>query len=229
MKHYITILKPRLSLLVLVTTYLGFYLGVRSQSHYVFSDLESIRLLYLLLGTFLTSSGSIVLNQVVEREHDAKMNRTKNRPIPTGKIKWDTAAIYGFGLIIFGLIILYTKTNFLTTLLSFFTSLLYLCVYTPMKRYSTLNTLIGSVPGAIPPMGGWVAATGDLSGLLYYEPKELVSSDFKKHPGSAIHDAQSTMAVDKGKLAKTVTWYDNEWGYSCRLIDVARMLAREGL
>ena len=73
------------------------------------------------------------------------------------------------------------------------------------------------------------AATGDLSGLLYYEPKELVSSDFKKHPGSAIHDAQSTMAVGEGKLAKTVTWYDNEWGYSCRLIDVARMLAREGL
>ena len=163
MKHYITILKPRLSLLVLVTAYLGFYLGVRSQSQYVFTDLESIRLFYLLLGTFLTSSGSIVLNQVVEREYDSRMNRTKNRPIPTGKIDWRVAAIYGIVLIIFGIIILYFKTNLLTTLLSLFTSILYLCIYTPMKRLSTLNTLIGSIPGAIPPMGGWVAATGDLS------------------------------------------------------------------
>ncbi len=163
MKHYITILKPRLSLLVLVTTYLGFYLGIRSQSHYVFTNIEIIRLSYLLLGTFLTSSGSIVLNQVIEREHDAKMNRTKNRPIPTGKIAWDTAAIYGCGLIIFGIIILYMRTNLLATSLSIITILLYLCIYTPMKRFSTLNTIIGSIPGAIPPMGGWVAATGNLS------------------------------------------------------------------
>jgi len=163
MKYYITILKPRLSLLVLVTTYLGFYLGIRSQSHYVFTNIEIIKLLYLLLGTFLTSSGSIVLNQVIEREHDAKMNRTKNRPIPTGKIGWDTAAIYGCGLIIFGIIILYMRTNLLVTSLSVITTLLYLCIYTPMKRFSTLNTIIGSIPGAIPPMGGWVAATGNLS------------------------------------------------------------------
>ena len=119
MKHYITILKPRLSLLVLVTTYLGFYLGIRSQSHYVFTNIEIIRLCYLLLGTFLTSSGSIVLNQVIEREHDAKMKRTRNRPIPTGKISWDTAMIYGLSLILFGLIILSTQTNFITTSLSF--------------------------------------------------------------------------------------------------------------
>ena len=163
MKHYITILKPRLSLLVLVTTYLGFYLGIRSQDHYVFINDELFRLFYLLIGTFLTSSGSIVLNQVIEREHDAKMKRTRNRPIPTGKISWDTAMIYGLSLILFGLIILHTKINFITTSLSGLTIVLYLCIYTPMKRFSTLNTLVGSIPGAIPPMGGWVAATGDLS------------------------------------------------------------------
>ena len=163
MKHYITILKPRLSLLVLVTTYLGFYLGIRSQHYYVFTDPELFKLLYLLLGTSLTSSGSIVLNQVIEREHDAKMKRTRNRPIPTGKISWDTAMIYGLSLILFGLIILSTQTNFITTSLSGLTIILYLCIYTPMKRFSTLNTLVGSIPGAIPPMGGWTAATGNLS------------------------------------------------------------------
>jgi len=175
MKHYITILKPRLSLLVLVTTYLGFYLGIRSHDVYTFREDELYLLFYVLLGTFLTSSGAIVLNQVIEREYDAKMDRTKNRPIPTGKISWQNAAIYGSLWIIFGVIVLFTKTNTTTTLLSVVTIILYLCIYTPMKRFSTLNTIIGSIPGAIPPMGGWAAATGNLSqgswllfGILFF-------------------------------------------------------------
>jgi glyceraldehyde 3-phosphate dehydrogenase len=73
------------------------------------------------------------------------------------------------------------------------------------------------------------AAEGDLKGYLYYEQDELVSMDFKGHPGSAIHDAPSTMVVDGGSLAKTVTWYDNEWGYSCRLTDVVAMIAERGI
>ena len=163
MKSYITILKPRLSLLVLVTAYLGFYLGIRSQGEYVFSYDELYLLFYLLFGIFLSSSGSIVLNQVIEKDHDAKMQRTKNRPIPTGKISSLVATIYGFSLIISGIVLLLFKTNAITALLSFLTVISYLLIYTPMKRFSTLNTLIGSVPGAIPPMGGWTAATGSLS------------------------------------------------------------------
>ena len=163
MKSYITILKPRLSLLVLVTAYLGFYLGIRSQGEYVFSYDELYLLFYLLFGIFLSSSGSIVLNQVIEKDHDAKMQRTKNRPIPTGKISSLVATIYGFSLIISGIALLLFKTNAITALLSFLTVISYLLIYTPMKRFSTLNTLIGSVPGAIPPMGGWTAATGSLS------------------------------------------------------------------
>ena len=163
MKSYITILKPRLSLLVLVTAYLGFYLGIRSQGEYVFSYDESYLLFYLLFGIFLSSSGSIVLNQVIEKDHDAKMQRTKNRPIPTGKISSLVATIYGFSLIVSGIVLLLFKTNAITALLSFLTVISYLLIYTPMKRFSTLNTLIGSVPGAIPPMGGWTAATGSLS------------------------------------------------------------------
>ncbi len=73
------------------------------------------------------------------------------------------------------------------------------------------------------------AAAGPLKGYLYYETDELVSMDFKGHPGSAIHDAPSTMVVDGGRMAKTVTWYDNEWGYSCRLTDVVAMIAERGL
>ena len=111
MKIYITILKPRLSLLVLVTAYLGFYLGIRSQGEYVFSYDELYLLFYLLLGTFLSSSGSIVLNQVIEKKHDAKMQRTKNRPIPTGKMSSLTATIYGFSLIISGVIPLLMRSN----------------------------------------------------------------------------------------------------------------------
>tara|TARA_B100000530_G_scaffold284682_1_gene199054 strand:- start:943 stop:1812 length:870 start_codon:yes stop_codon:yes gene_type:complete len=163
MKSYITILKPRLSLLVLVTAYLGFYLGIRSQGEYVFSYNELYLLFYLLFGIFLSSSGSIVLNQVIEKDHDAKMQRTKNRPIPTGKISSLVATIYGFSLIISGIVLLLFKTNAITALLSFLTVISYLLIYTPMKRFSTLNTLIGSIPGAIPPMGGWTAATGSLS------------------------------------------------------------------
>jgi len=163
MKHFIAILKPRLSLLVLVTTYLGFYLGIRSQGEYTFTYSELYLLLYLLVGTFLSSSGAIVLNQVVERDYDAKMKRTKNRPIPTGKISWKVATLYGFSLILAGVSILFLKTNLITTLLSLITVVSYLFIYTPMKRFSTLNTLIGSIPGAIPPMGGWTAATGSLS------------------------------------------------------------------
>ena len=163
MKSYITILKPRLSLLVLVTAYLGFYLGIRSQGEYIFSYDELYLLFYLLSGIFLSSSGSIVLNQVIEKDHDAKMQRTKHRPIPTGKISPPIATIYGFVLIISGIALLLFKTNTITALLSFLTVISYLLIYTPMKRFSTLNSLIGSIPGAIPPMGGWTAATGSLS------------------------------------------------------------------
>ncbi|MEX2373022.1 MAG: type I glyceraldehyde-3-phosphate dehydrogenase, partial [Dehalococcoidia bacterium] len=72
-------------------------------------------------------------------------------------------------------------------------------------------------------------AAGRMHGYLYVEDEELVSSDFKEHPGSAIHDAPSTMVVNGGRLAKTVAWYDNEWGYSCRLTDVVALMAERGL
>ena len=152
---YIELTKPRILILVLVTTTLGFYLGGRG-IHDVY------RLIHLLIGAAFVCAGSGVLNHYLERDIDCKMMRTKNRPIPTGLVSASNALSFGIILILLGLIVLYTTVNLLTTFLSLLTAFLYILVYTPMKRISWLNTTIGSIPGAIPPMGGWAAATGNL-------------------------------------------------------------------
>mgnify|MGYP000918420571 CR=1 FL=1 len=98
----------------------------------------------------------------MEIKHDAKMSRTKNRPLVKGLIQQKDALLFGLFLGAFGLIFLFIFINSLTMMISFMTILLYLFIYTPSKRISTWNTIIGSVPGALPPVGGWVAATGNL-------------------------------------------------------------------
>ena len=120
-------------------------------------------LLYLILGTWATSAGAAVLNQVIERRHDAKMTRTKNRPIVIGKISPMNALIFGAFLSFGGCVLLYYLINPLTAWISVATILLYILIYTPSKRITTWNTIIGSIPGALPPVGGWVAATGSLA------------------------------------------------------------------
>ena len=155
LSSYIELTKPSILNLVLVTTTLGFYLGGRGIHSWSL-------LIYLLIGAAMVCAGSGVLNHYVERDIDCKMLRTKNRPIPLGVISAPTALNFGVLLILFGLIILYVKVNLLTAFLSLLTAFLYILVYTPMKRISWLNTTIGSIPGAIPPMGGWAAATGNL-------------------------------------------------------------------
>ena len=152
---YFELTKPRILNLVLVTTALGFYLGGKGIHNFTL-------LFFLLLGAALVCAGSGVLNNYVERDFDCKMLRTKNRPIPAGIISPSCALNFGIILILSGLIILYLKVNLLTSFLSLLTAFLYVLVYTPMKRISWLNTTIGSIPGAIPPMGGWAAATGTI-------------------------------------------------------------------
>ena len=159
---YIELTKPRIVMLVLVTAYLGYYLGLRSQDDYM-NSLASWRvLLYLLLGTWATSASSSVLNQVIERRHDAKMSRTKNRPLVKGSINWLPALVFGVILGIAGFTFLRFTINPITAWISAITIILYIFVYTPSKRVTTWNTLIGSIPGALPPVGGWTAATGSL-------------------------------------------------------------------
>ena len=160
---YIELTKPRITLLVLVTAYLGYYLGLRSQGDHMVSLESWLILFYLILGTWATSAGAAVLNQVMERRHDAKMARTKNRPIVMGKISPMNALVFGMVLSLCGYVFLYYLINPLTAWISAATVFLYILIYTPSKRITTWNTIIGSIPGALPPVGGWVAATGSLA------------------------------------------------------------------
>ena len=155
--------KPRITMLVLVTAYLGYYLGLRSQGSHMATVDSWLILFYLILGTWATSAGAAVLNQVIERRHDAKMARTKNRPLVIGKISPMNALVFGMVLSLGGYVFLYYLINPLTAWISAATVFLYILIYTPSKRITTWNTIIGSIPGALPPVGGWVAATGSLA------------------------------------------------------------------
>lgn len=154
-KYYLSMTKPGIMMMVLLTTGLGFYFADRSFS-------RPFDLIWTLLGSALTCGGATVLNQYLERDQDALMQRTKKRPIPMGIISPAQAFAFGISLILFGLLVLCWKVNLLTGFLSLLTCFLYVLVYTPMKRLSWLNTTIGAIPGAIPPLGGWAAATGHL-------------------------------------------------------------------
>ena len=147
------LLKPRLTLLVLLTTLVGFYIGLRGPMDYRL-------MLHTLLGTALVAGGAAALNQLLEREHDAKMRRTAGRPLPSGRLQPTTVLIYGAVCSAAGLIWLALTVNLLTGFIGAVTLVLYLFVYTPLKRVTWLNTAIGAVPGALPPLMGWAAARG---------------------------------------------------------------------
>ena len=157
---YFEMMKPRITLLALLTGYLGYYLGLRYQNLMMTSYEQWIILFHLLFGMFLSASGCAVLNQYLEKEFDAKMKRTQNRPLPSKRVDPNSVLLFGSILCIIGIYYLYDMVNPTTSFICFMTVFLYLFVYTPSKRFSTLNTIIGSIPGALPPLGGWTAATG---------------------------------------------------------------------
>lgn len=147
--------KPRITLMVALTAALGYFLADEGPIDY-------LRFIHAILGTALLSSGASALNQLIEKETDALMRRTAERPLPAGRISSDIVFYYGTGLSILGLLELALGTNALTALLGAATLAGYLVVYTPMKRVSSLATVVGAVPGAVPPMMGWTAATNDI-------------------------------------------------------------------
>lgn len=152
---YFELTKPSITFLILISTALGFYLGGDGiQDH--------VKFLITLLGSCLVSSGAGALNHFAEMESDWLMERTKKRPLPTGLIEPDNARIFGLGLTLIGAGLLYYYVNPLTSVLALITTLLYLFIYTPLKKITWLNTSIGAIPGSIPTLGGWVAATGSL-------------------------------------------------------------------
>ena len=154
-------------MLVLVTAYLGYYLALRSQDNHMHCMESWVVLFYLLLGTWATSASAAVLNHVMEWRDDAQMSRTKDRPIPKGSVQWLPALIFGMLLGIIGFVLMYILINPITAWISAATVLLYIFVYTPSKKITTWNTIIGSIPGALPPVGGWTAATGSLDATAW--------------------------------------------------------------
>ena len=164
-KDFLTLIKIRITILVMITSYLGYYLGLRSLENPEFMMIEKtsiILFINLLIGIFFTSSSSAILNQYIEIDLDAKMERTKLRPLPSRRLNKKNALIVGLLFAIVGVWYLYVKVNPLTSLISFLTIFSYVAIYTPSKRISKWNTIIGSFPGALPPVGGWTAATNNL-------------------------------------------------------------------
>ncbi len=155
MADFLALTKPRLVLMVLIATLAGFYLGS-------FGELDWIRLLNTIFGTALAAGGTIALNQYVERDLDAKMRRTRSRPLPDGRLHPAGALIFGIAISAGGVLYLLVAVNALSSLLAALTVLTYIFLYTPMKRKTPFCTFIGAIPGALPPMGGWVAAQGGL-------------------------------------------------------------------
>src|SRR6266446_5616607 len=150
---YWELAKPRILLMVLVTTSLGFFLGARG--------IDSVLHLCLtLLGVGCATGGAAMLNNYLERDLDARMVRTRDRALPAGLIEPHHALTLGVGLVLFGVLLLAWKVNLLTGFLVLLAGFLYVLVYTPLKRISWWNTTFGAIPGAIPPMAGWAAATG---------------------------------------------------------------------
>ena len=152
---YVDLTKPSILVMVLITTLLGYYLGNDGISSW-------LNLFWTLLGTGLSAGGAGALNQYLEREQDKRMERTRNRPLPSGLIQPLDALLFGLILVLIGSILLVWKVNLLTGFLSLMTAFLYVLIYTPMKKLTWLNTSLGSIPGALPPMGGWTAATGSI-------------------------------------------------------------------
>ncbi len=149
------LLKFRLSLLVAFSCAFGYVLGSAEVNWRV--------LPMLFLGGFLVSGASIVVNQIIERDLDRVMSRTKNRPLPTGRLSVNEAIAFCLLCLGAGIAILLFYTNPLTTLLSLVSMILYSFVYTPLKRVGPIAVLVGAIPGALPPLLGWTAATGAIS------------------------------------------------------------------
>lgn len=154
-RDWFSMTKPEITFLVTISALAGFVLASEN-------GIDGWLLTWTLIGIALSSAGGCALNHYLEWELDGLMKRTANRPIPSGRIAPDQAKWFGIALIVAGVGLLCPLTNPLTGVLAAATVALYLLVYTPMKRKSSLNTLVGTLPGALPVLGGWTAATGSV-------------------------------------------------------------------
>ncbi|PWT99471.1 MAG: protoheme IX farnesyltransferase [Terriglobia bacterium] len=151
MRDYLELTKPRITLLILICTAVGYWFGCGASFHWAI-------LAHALLGTALLASGTAALNQWYEVESDAKMRRTRGRPLPAGRIKRSHGLAFGVLLSGAGFADLWCFTNMLASALGLFTLLSYLLIYTPLKQRSPACTTVGAIPGAMPPLIGYAAA-----------------------------------------------------------------------
>lgn len=156
MKDYIALTKPRITWLILMSTGVGYFFGAQKGWHLW-------TLLHTIVGTGLIASGTAALNQWIERVADGKMRRTQARPLPSGRLQAPNALVFAIAISIAGFIELWFGANPLAALLGLFTLLTYLFVYTPLKQRSPHSTTFGSLPGAMPPLIGFAAASGTLT------------------------------------------------------------------
>lgn len=156
MRDYLALTKPRITWLILMSTGVGYFFGLRG-------NLNLLTLLHTLLGTGLLASGTATLNQWYEREEDARMRRTEMRPIPAGKIAPGNALLFGLVVSGAGFLELAIAVNLLAGLLGLTTLASYLLLYTPLKKRSPLSTTVGAFPGAMPPLIGFAGASGTLT------------------------------------------------------------------
>ncbi len=157
MADFAELTRLRLTSLILVTAAVGFLLFPGHAG-------MGVRLLSVLIGLGFVSAGATAFNQVIERDTDARMSRTQNRPLPRGRIAPQAALGLGTIFCALGLVILMTKAGLPTAILAAASAAIYIAAYTPLKRRSSLNTLVGAVSGALPPVIGWVGAGGRLDG-----------------------------------------------------------------
>lgn len=153
---YVTLAKPRLNLLVVASTLAGYVMGGGDMS-------DVVRVLAMVGGTGLVAGGASAFNQVIERRTDALMRRTRQRPVAEGRLGPSDALAYASALSLAGLAILALAVNLLSAWVALATLVSYAAIYTPLKLKTSLATVIGAVPGALPPVIGWAAATGGLS------------------------------------------------------------------
>jgi protoheme IX farnesyltransferase len=153
---FVELTKPRVVTMVVLTTLFGYYLGSAPAAF------DWLRLAWTLVGTSLAAAGTMALNQYLERDLDAQMHRTRQRPLPEGRLAPTDALLFGTALTILGVLVLVAGSNLLAAAVTAATSVSYLFAYTPAKARTSLCTLIGAVPGALPPLTGWAAASGDL-------------------------------------------------------------------
>jgi len=156
MKHYIALTKPRITWLILMSTGMGYFFGLTGA-------VNLWALFHTIFGTGLIASGTAALNQWYERDADARMRRTDQRPLPSGQMDARKAFAFGVLLSVLGFLELGLGVNWLSAGLGLFTLLTYLCLYTPLKQISPVSTTIGAVPGAMPPLIGFAAASGTLT------------------------------------------------------------------